>query len=1523
MAVSASGTSDTGVTRRDQSIGARPTLDAPLSPAQHSVWVADELSGGGVYNLSHLAWLRGHFDLPAFGACLDDLIRRHEILRTTFTGHDTPRQVVHQSAHLNIGFCDLTVLPRVRRRDEARRLADIEASRPFDVARGPLLRVSVTRTDDEEHLLLLTLHHLLADEWALDIFIGELSELYAARSAGRVADLPPIAVQFGDYAYWQAERLASGLADRQLRYWRSALADVPYVLELPTCKPRPARPSHCGLRASRVITPELTADFRRLASRRGMTAFTAMIAVFSIVLSRHAGQRRFAVGTATSGRNRTETESLIGLFSNPVAIPIDVPDDAPVADVLRSTGSAFFGALDHQDVPFERVLAELSVPRSMSRSPIYQVLVQWGVAGTSGWHLPGIVAEVVSLTFGSAKADLTLVGTDRTDTIEFELIGEAGLFDSGTLQRLLKHFVNAIAQIAADSAMTVSQVDLTDADERATLTTRWTGSVGEYPATDTIGQLFEQIVARYSDGTALVSADTVMTYQSLEAAANRLAHLLRARGVGVDDRVAIALPRSADLVIAMLAIVKAGGACLSLDPANPPARNAMLAADASPAVVVTNTANSAAVAAAGLREPLVLNDPSVESDLNERSSAPPPAIARHDSLAHICYTSGSTGIPKGVGLTHRGIIRLARGHHPAAYSSGETCVLLAPIAFDVSLMEVWGTLLNGGRLVVPRSGTLDVPDIVGLLRDYQVSTLGLITPMFHQIVQQDISALAGLRHLLIGGDSITPEAFAAPLQAHRGLVEIACYGPTENTAITTSMAVTGPAESGTRVPIGRPIPHTTVYVLDEHLRPVPVGVTGELYTGGHGVARGYLNQPAATADRFIPDPYCGTPGARMYRTGDLARWRETGVLDFLGRVDNQVKIRGFRIELGEIEACLAQHPRIAETVCLARPDLAGHKRLFTYLVPAPGTPITHPDLAAGAIKRFIQQSLPDYMTPAGVVVLPRLPLTPHGKVDRAALPDPIAADPVEPGKPTSPRSSAEEILIRIWRSVLGVESVDIHDNFFDLGGDSILSIRIASQARQHGLPITSAHLFDHQTIAELAELVPGPAADLNAPDQLLVTGPVPLTPIQHWFTEQGYASGTFNQAVWLAWDTPVDSGALGRALDVLLNHHDALRLRLNRGGDGWHQHIVAPDFADLLEVVDLAGVREAERQSHIDEAAARAQASIDVSTGPLVRALLLTGCDDGDLLLLVIHHLAVDTVSWEFILDDLASAYGSLVAGEPVRLPAKSASFQSWARELADRAVTERFADEARFWKGYPGTVTPLPVDWPAGVGSVGSEVTVLTAMDSSHTQDLLTIVPHAVDAHINDVLLTALAMALRAWTGSDDHVVDLEGHGRQVLGADLDVSRTVGWFTAIHPVRLSLPLATDPLECLVAVRDHLRTIPNQGAGFGVARYLRGDGSALRAAGTAELVFNYNGQITADPGRSPRRVLASTGPQIDVLASRRCLLEVTAVVRDGEFRAAWSYPAATYKKATIVGVAENFMTSLTTLIDVCRSGSAH
>jgi amino acid adenylation domain-containing protein/non-ribosomal peptide synthase protein (TIGR01720 family) len=969
--------------------------------------------------------------------------------------------------------------------------------------------------------------------------------------------------------------------------------------------------------------------------------------------------------------------------------------------------------------------------------------------------------------------------------------------------------------------------------------------------------------------------------------------------------------------VALVAVVKAGGAYLWLDPANPAQRTGLLVGDADPAVVVAYSGSlGGLVGVVPAGRLVVLDDPGVLERLVECAGGGRlPVTASPLSMVHICYTSGSTGVPKGVGIQHRNVVRLA--HRPAytAYGPEETFIQLAPLAFDVSIIEIWTSLLGGGRLVVPDPGKLDVPDIAALLREYGCTTVVLTTALFHQVVEQDIQALAGVRQLIIGGDVGLPEAFAAPLRAFPDLTLVACYGPTENTTVSTSAALTRPEQVGVRVPIGGPIEHSTVYVLDGDLRPVPVGVTGELYTGGDGVTRGYLNHPGATADRFLPDPYGGVAGSRMYRTGDEVRWRPDGRLDFVGRVDNQVKVRGFRIELGEIEARLISHRQIAEAVVMARPDHTGHKRLVAYLVPVPGQHCP----STAQVRAYVQEALPEYMAPAVVVELDRIPLNGNGKVDRHALPEPPQR--VETGAQlASPRTEAEHLLAGIWQRALGRTDIGIHDNFFDLGGDSILSIRIAAEARQAGLHINSAQLFDHQTIAELATAT----TTTGTPVGTSAGGPggVPLTPVQRWFA--GRMSNHFNQSVRLLWPG-VDPELLRDALDAVVAHHDALRLRLTRHEDGgWYQEVAAAEEADLVRVVELRRVPEAEREAALVEAATAAQTSLDLAAGPLLRAVVGRGADVADQVVLVIHHLAVDTVSWSILLEDLTAAYRQCSAGYPVRLPETSTPFAAWARALADHAGGPEFADEAAFWSGYDRVpADPLPagrsiMEPDASIvelNTVAAAATATASLDRGQTEDLLRRVPAAYRTRVEDVLLTALARTLRGWAGGDRHWVDLEGHGRQPLVPGLDLSRTVGWFTSVHPVRLDLPPTADPGRCLVAIRDQLPALPNKGAGYGLARPTRPDGMPV-------VSFNYHGRMVDEGDGYPRRTRAEVGPEIDPGMLRPYQIEVTAAVIDEVFQVWWTYPTGRYDATTGQALADGYIGQLRELIIHCGQVSA-
>ncbi|CUU59629.1 amino acid adenylation domain-containing protein [Parafrankia irregularis] len=1044
--------------------------------------------------------IEGDLDAEVFVRAWAQVLERHPALRTTFAWADLPHpvQIVHRG-----------LVPRIRRADWRGRSADpdvaaadpdataaaledllaAERARPLDLEHTPPMCFDLIRTGAAEHLLAWHQHHILFDGWSASVVLDEVYQTYAALLRG---ERPRLAapVPFRRHIDWLGAR------DREAEhaFWRRTMAGFGVPTRLPFVGA--AEPDGLGtvVKDLREVPEQLFARVRDFGREHRLTVNTILQGVWALVLSRHSGGRDVVHGAVMSGRSGGQpgVESIVGLLANSVPVRVDVDPAARVVPWLTALQRHLndLRKLEHSGLADVRRRSEV-----MAGEQLFETVVNFtAFAAPDPEPVAGLRVSQVR-AYEQIGYPLGVTAVSRRDGLLLQFAYEPGRVPRADAERFFGHVEQALADLVADPQRTLGEVSFLGAEERRLVTRDWAAPGGAYPRHATVGGLFEQAADAHPDAVALAVGDSELTYAALDAAANRIARTLRRHGVTCDCRVGIALPKSEALAVAVLGVVKAGGACLALDPANPPARNALLIGDADPAVVLAcrETAAGLGDAAAG-RTVVLLDDPATAAAIAAESAERLADVASPLSFVHVCYTSGSTGTPKGVGLNHRAVVRFAHRPDYLASGRGEVFGQLQSLAWDGSLIELYATWLNGGTLVMPRPGRLDIPDIAALLRRHGITTLGLTTALFHQIVQHDIEALASVRQMITGGDVLLPEAFTAPLHRYPGISVIACYGPTENTTLTTSITVTDPEQVGARVPIGRPVRGSTVYVLDESLRPVPAGIVGELYTGGDGVARGYLNQPAATAGRFLPDPFSPAPGARMYRTGDLARWRGDGVLDFVGRADNQVKVRGYRIELGEIEARLTQHPGIGEAVVIALPDASGHKRLVAYLVAAPGAAVP----GSAETRRFIQQTLPVYMTPSAVVPLPRLPLTSSGKVDRAKLPDPAEAGQDDKAAKVAPRDDTERALAELWARILGRPEIGVHDNFFELGGDSILSIKFASQARKAGIALSSGDVFAHQTIAELAAAVAGGACagPLATAEQGPVVGEPPSTPIQ-------------------------------------------------------------------------------------------------------------------------------------------------------------------------------------------------------------------------------------------------------------------------------------------------------------------------------------------------------------------------------------------------------------------------------------------
>jgi amino acid adenylation domain-containing protein/non-ribosomal peptide synthase protein (TIGR01720 family) len=1335
---------------------------------------------------------------------------------------------------------------------------------------------------------------------------------------------------------WQRAWLQGEVLETELDYWRQQLRGAPSVLELPTDRPRPPVPTFCGAAEPLHVSQPLTAGLKELSRQEGVTLFMTLLAAWQALLCRYTGQEDILIGSPIANRNRVETEGLIGFFVNTLVLRTGLSGNPSFRECLGRVREVCLGAYAHQDVPFEQLVEALQVERDLSHTPLFQVVLALQNAPLPAVELPGLSLGLVEMSSGTAKFDLTLSLMETEAGLVGSLEYNTDVFEAGTVRQLLGHLERLLEQIVSDPAQRMWDVPLLTDAERQQALVQWNDTRTVYPRDQSLPQLFAAQAERRPDAVAVVYESEHLTYRELNQRANQLAHELQSRGVGPERRVGLCVERSLEMIIGLVGIVKAGGAYVPLDPRYPAERLAFMLEDAQVPVLLTQSDLVARLPEHHAH--IVCLDQWEIRNLQSAIRNPESGVGP-DNLAYVMYTSGSTGTPKGISIPQRAIHRLVFNTNYVDLTSEDRIAQASNASFDAATFEIWGALLHGARLVgITKEVALSPLDFAAGLRDEGISVLFLTTALFNQLAREVPWAFRGVRHLLFGGEAVDPQ-WVKEVLAHSGPERLLhVYGPTESTTFASWHLVQDVPEGASTVPIGRPIANTEMYLLDAYLQPVPVGVAGELYIGGDGLARDYFNRPELTAEKFVPNPY--RAGARLYRTGDSARYGRDGSIEFLGRIDHQIKLRGFRIELGEIEAVLSQHPGVSESVVMAREDVPGDKRLVAYVVPnkttdhRPQTTDLEKEEGLGSwvlglgsfsseLRQYVKAKLPEYMVPTAFVVMDALPLTPNGKVDRRALPAPEASRRELAEEFVAPRTAVEEVLARIWAEVLRLERVGVQDNFFELGGDSILSIQIIARANEAGLRLTAQQMFQHQTIAELAAVAgTGPAIEA---EQGVVVGEAPLVPIQQWFFEQELAEPHhFNQALLLQVRQAMDATLLAQAVQQLLVQHDALRLRFVRGESDWQQINADVDGTIPFVQIDVSGL--ADQRATIEVAAEQVQASLNLSDGPLLRVVYFEmGSGRASRLLIVIHHLAMDGVSWRILLEDLLRAYEQLSRGEAVELGRKTTSFKRWAERLSAYARSEGVKEEAGYWLSEArARVGRLPVDVAGGVNTMASARTVGLRLNEEETRTLLQEVPEAYHTQITEVLLTALVQAFAAWTGESKLLVDLEGHGREGLFEDIDVTRTVGWFTSVYPVLLDLESAADVGSALKTIKEQVRRVPKRGVGYGMLRYLSPDpelAERLRQMPSAEVSFNYLGQLDqALPENAPVALAPEFGGTMrSRRGQRRYLLDVHVSVIGNRLQVVCMYSDQVHRRETIERLAHSYLESLRAIIAHCQS----
>lgn len=1480
----------------------------PLSFTQERLWFLTEFEQSPNYNIAIKTTLKGMLQTDILLKSLKKIIKRHEILRCNIC-HLNGRaiQKIHNKITLPIEIKDVSKNIS-QTQNLAKKIIEQDANTPFKLSKEPLFRIKLIKLAPEKHILYINIHHIISDGSSIAIFHKELNIIYNSYLTKKSPKIDKLPIQYADYSIWQRKSFNNNIIKKQLIYWHNQLATANHILDLPTDYPRPQIKTNHGSQLKFTLDKELITNLTSLARTENVSLFMIMLSGLYILLRRYTGQQDISIGIPIAGRTQDNTKDLIGFFVNSLVMRIIGKDHDTVRNIIEKAKITALNGYEHQDTPFEQIVEMLQPERDLSRSPLFQVMLAYQNISNPKLSLQDITAKTEKVVTKHSDFDLSFVINSYEENhhkdMEFIIEYNIDLFHQNTIKRIAQYFINILQLISDQIDSKITQLDFLDKMEKKQILIDWNNTTIPYSHNHTIDELCQIQAKKTPDKIAVIYQDHVLTYQELDRKSTALAIYLQSLGVESDQIIALCVDRSLEMVITVLGILKAGAAYLPLDPEYPMERLTYMVSDSKAQIIITqhhlsemvsNITNHTKPQIVLIEQ--ILNKLAIinESILHKKSTA--------DNLAYVIYTSGSTGKPKGVMVEHHSLVN----HNLSCirdYQINASDIILqaSTISFDIFLEEVFPSLISGATLTIMDHNILLNQDNFALfIKKYQPTILNLSTSLWN-ILYNTISSYH-IKLLIVGGETIKHDKYINWHKKNKTPL-INAYGTTETSI--TSIIYKEYTINHNITPIGKPIDNTQIYILDEYLNPVPIGVTGEIYIAGAGVARGYLNNPELTKEKFIANPF--TAGTKMYKTGDLAKYLPDGNIVFLGRIDQQVKIRGFRIEIAEIESIIATYPKIIDNIVIVKQD-DNNKQLICYYV-------SDDELPQQDLRKYLAEKLPNYMMPAIFIKLAEIPLTPSGKTDRKSL----ANKEISLNNQDNivlPQTKCEKTLVKIWQDILNIKNIGINDNYFHLGGDSIKSIQIISKAREYKLHYNIKDLFQYQTIKELAAAHMDIPADLPANNNIdNITGEVPLTPIQLWFFErQKTQISHWNQSILLNTKQTIPIAQLKETIAKLLNYHDSFKLRYKLNNEQWQQYYNVSNYQPKtikIKEFDISNIKNSD--DYIKTQCELLEQTLNIVNGPMINFAYFHSKKE-NYLFIAVHHLVIDGVSWRIILNDL----NILLQCPTAKLPAKTTSYKKWSEKLYEYVNSKIIKQEISYWhKQYDLAITIKPVSANKNSFKIKDTDNMKMVLPAESTRKLLNQSNHSFKTEINDLLLTALLLSYQKWTNNHGLQIDLEGHGRENINDNIDISRTVGWFTSIFPVIFSPPETSNLSAVIKYVKQVLRTIPNKGIGFSVLKYLS-DNIKIKTFPKSQIAFNYLGEFNSSPENiftlSKQFIYASCSPETECHNQ----IAINGLIKNKELFFLFTYNAKLFTKTQINKFTNLFKESLEEIIIHCSN----